>query len=257
MTVSFLKRAVVVAIPLSVAVGICLHRGCGATGPRVPPADANVTVGPRNSTRNYDLAHDFIRWFESSYVDNMLEVNGRSTDVAESVERIGRDKTIDRYVAIRRMELDYAVNHPGDKPVPETHLDEITERKYRHVVSNTGSSKKWINYNDEKLRQGVMAAYRQEVLAWIPFYRRLLSGPTPSDETDFRGLIKRRFTREEYEKTVEQSLRGTVTFYASLKKGVAWYAPWSPWVKSSLDSACKKDVAIWRATVDEIYGRKR
>jgi len=195
----------------------------------------------------------FIRWFESRYVGDMQRVAGMSTDVADSIQRIGLEKTIARYVANRRAELDYAVAHRDPGTVPQFELDRIARGKYEGVIANVSTSGKWIDYGNKHVVAGIKRAYKQKARVWIPFYRRLLSAPGSAVDRDFRALIRRALTRREYEKTVEASLRATKVFYASLKKGVVWYAPWAPLIRRSLDSALAKDRAIWLATVPEIY----
>lgn len=243
---------------------VLLAAGCAAPHPRceneLPKAPTTTTL-PRPmadealADARYALAIEFIRWFESRYIDAMQRVGGMSTDVADTVKQIGMEKTVARYAANRRAELDYAMAHRGPGPIPQSDLDRITRDKYEGVIANVTSSGKWIDYGNPEVTAGIRCAYEQKALAWIPFYRHLLCASVPARDDDFRALIRKAMARNEYEKTVEASLRGTEVFYASLRKGVTWYAPWAPMIKHSLDSAMEKDRALWRATVSEIYGQ--
>jgi len=221
-----------------------------------PPPDAKAAADKRNRTRNYELADEFIRWFELQYIKNMQHVTGMSTDVFDSVKAVGLDQTVERYAALRREVLDYAMAHQADQTIPQHDLDEIALRQYQHVLANVRSSSKWIDYERDELKQGVVESNRQAGRVWVSFYRKLLSAPAPSGKMDFRERIRTAMSREAYAKTVEENLPSTAGFYAALKKGVTWYAPWAPVVKRALDSSSAKDRDVWRATVDQIYGAK-
>jgi hypothetical protein len=234
----------------------------GQKTPNPPPSSqsasqAQPSVVQQNPTANRKLVDDFIRWFELQYVKGMQDVDGSSTDVTDMVKEFGLDATVQRFVERRRLNFDYVVNHLRDETIPESELDRIARIQYELVVMNARRSKKWIDFGKTKLKEGIVESYRQKARIWLPFYRKLLLAPTPSGNVAFKDHIKANVTREEYAKMMEQLSSGTATFYSSLKAGVAWYAPWSHWVKSMLNKSCQKDVALSKATVDEIYGQPR
>ncbi len=251
-----MRKAVAVLICLGAVCAIYVHATRDPANPPPPPPDAKAAAEKHNRTRNYDLADEFIRWFELQYIKNMQHVAGMSTDVFDSVKALGLDETVERYAALRREILDYAMAHQADETIAQDDLDKIALRQYQHVLANVRSSSKWIDYKRDELKQGVIESQRQAGRVWLPFYRKLLSAPAPSGKMDFRERIRTAMPREAYAKTVEASLPSTAAFYAALKKGVTWYAPWAPMVKRTLDSSYAKDRDVWRATVDQIYGAK-
>lgn len=214
----------------------------------VPPAETN------DKYRNYELSLDFIRWIELSYIYATQRVDGFDTDIADSVKELGLEKTIDRYSELRRIDLDYAMEHPDDEEVPQAVLDEIAGKKVGHVLANVRSSNKWIDYENPKLRKSMTKSFSDVTVFWIPFYRRLLSTPIPSGKADFMDLMRAAFSQQEYESVVEKSTRGTINFYVALKMGVAWYRPL---VRRVVSSTQKKEVAMWKATAEQIYAGKQ
>ncbi len=248
------RKIVLLLVCVGAGLGVYVYQRSDVEAFPEPESDPNAAVPPIDRTRNYQLADAFIRWYESHYVAEMQELDGTETDIGESVKAIGADETAKRYARLRRTDLDYAMKHPDATPVPEPDLEEIARAKHQHVLANTRSSRRWIDYKNKKLEAGIVASYKKESRAWVAFYRRLLSAPTPPETADFKEHIRSNLPRAEYAQTVEQSLVGTAEFYGSLKHGVAWYAPWAPWVKKTLDQACERDSELWRQTVDDIYG---
>ena len=241
---------------MGVIAGVRLGYGCcfDDLPKSVPHAGSD---GPRfDRTANYKLVDAFIRWYELQYISGMQRVGGMTTDVADIVAEVGVEETANRYAALRRIVLDYAMTHPTGDAIPEGDLDDIGQRQYEHVLVNVRSSSKWIKYKDEKLRQGVIDSYKGVAPVWVGFCRKLLAAPTPPEGTDFREHIRSVLSRADYATTVEQMSVGTDAFYAALKKGVTWYAPWAPLTKSMLDKSCAKDKALCQATIDQIYEKK-
>ncbi len=232
-----------------------------------PDPDAEASTGPRPEKNGepaetaktaagdpVELVDDFIRWFESQYTEHMLVVDGKDTDVKESIDAIGLDKTIDRYAAIRRVVLDYARRHPDRKEFPDSDLRKLAAKQYELVVANVRGSGEWIKYEAKATREGIIDSYAQGAKAWIPFYQRLLAAAREGAYRDVRELIRKTLSRDEYQALIDANDRGSEVFYAALKKGIPWYAVWKPWVTSALDKSLAKDKEICRATVERIYG---
>lgn len=206
---------------------------------------------------NRHLVEDFIRWFELQFVKGMQDVEGSSSDVTDMVNELGLDATVQLFVDRRNLNFDYVVNHLREETVPDREIDRIAHSQYELVVKNARRSKKWIDFDKPALKEGVVESYRHKARIWMPFYRKLLLAPTPSSGVGFKDHIRANVTREEYARMMEELSTGTTTFYSSMKAGVAWYAPWSPWVKSMLSKSARKDVALSKATVDEICGQPK
>ena len=242
------------AVGVGVIVGVRLaYEWCGDDLPKSVP-DTAADAPKFDRTANYKLAEAFIRWYELQYISQMQSVGGMSTDVADIVAEVGVDETVNRYAAIRGVVLDYAMTHPMDEAIPEADLEAIGRRQYEHVLASVRSSGKWIKYKDEKLKRGVIDSYKGIAPVWVGFYRKLLAAPTPPEGTDFREHLRSVFSRAEYAEVIERAFVGTDAFYAALKKGVTWYAPWAPLTKSMLSKSCVKDRDLCEATIEQIYG---
>jgi hypothetical protein len=252
---SFLKTTLAVGVILGVAGGPDLGPEPIPGRPEQPTTAPSQADASADRTLNYKLAKDFLIWLDTRYVRNMLTVNGRTTDINDSLKVIGFDATVKRLNALRCVDLDYAMEHPDQQGVPDRHLVRIASTKYELVVANTWSSKKWIDFRDAALRKGVIAFYAREARVTVPFYRKLLTTPIPPETTEFRDLIRAAVSREEYERLVRKIGSGNADFYTALKEGVTWYAPWSPAVKRALDRMSRKSRALWVATPDLIYER--
>lgn len=250
------KRNRVILTVMLCLISSCRPQVATSAGPsKANPAASNPVAAAeeKQPPSNYQLALDFIHWIETRYVATMKVVDGRSTDVTDLVKELGEAKTVERYGEIRRLQLDYAKAHPQGEPSLED-LTKIAEASLKHVLANTRTSRKWIDYDSAKLRRGVIDAYKKEAAVWIVFYRKLLAASPPAD-ADSKTLIRSALSRDEYERAVRQVLAGTKLFYASLKNGVAWYAPWGPWVRGAIDSSYQKDEAMWLETIEAIYGK--
>ncbi len=235
---------------------ICLSRAAAQEAKPTTPS-SRPTSRTTDLERAKALAVDFIRWFELQYINNMQKVDGRDTDVADLLKEMSKEKVIDRYTSLRREDMDLALKYPKAGSVPKHALDAMLRRKLQKVLGSIRSSKEWIDYDEKDLKSGIIEAYRIESRVWLPFYRKLVLSPLPADVQDFRALIRHHYSREQYAKLIEQTLAGARRFYSSLKEGVAWYAPWGPWVRGSIDEALKKDIEIWRKTADRIYNEKK
>ncbi|MBN1343118.1 MAG: hypothetical protein JXQ73_10585 [Phycisphaerae bacterium] len=237
------------------ACGLALWQAAqlGRDGPSAVSLTAVATAATPDDDLNYQLARDFISWIEARYVDNMQRVNGQDTTVAHCVKAIGVAKAVQRYAAVRQVDLDYALKYPDDDPIPESHLSEIAAAKYQLVAANTSFGKQWIDFRAEPLKDGVVEVYRREAKAWVSFYRKLLATPVPPETTDFRILIRASHTREEYERFVSTIAGGLGQFYGALKKGVTWYAPWAPLVNRTIDATHRKSHGLWLETPELIY----
>ncbi len=209
------------------------------------------TTGP---AANRALAEEFIKWFELQYVNGMQKVGGGDTDVTDLIKEEGIEKTVERYAALRRVALDFAMNWPRNRAIPDADLNRIAQRQYEHVVSDARRSKKWLSYDNAKLKEGVIQSYKEAAVYWIPFYQKLLDAPTTSSApADIEARVRQAVSRQEYRKMIDGISAANRTFYKGMKHGSSWYKPWSPWVRSSLDDACRMDIALCEATVKQIY----
>jgi len=242
---------------MKVVVVLCLVFGTGVSSSPSVPRFATTRAVPQSQPVNYRLAEEFITWYERQYIHRMRYVDGWSTDVEDLIREMGLTRTAERYAALRKVNLEYALKHPSGTAIPDDALERIGQRQYEHVLANTRSSKKWIDYGNPKVRRGIVDSYKQAALAWIPFYRKLLSAPAASPAVELQEQIKSLLSREEYSRLVDDTNQATMVFHAALKEGVAWYAPWAPWVKGMIEKACRQDLAACRATVDEIYGKRK
>jgi hypothetical protein len=218
----------------------------------VPAPPPRQMAASQTQPDNHRLVDDFIRWYEREYIRGMRTVGGSATDVEDLVREIGLEEAVERYAALRRVNLDYAVKHPGTKDIPDGDLERIGQAQYEHVLANARTSLKWIDYKAPKVKRGIVESYRQGALVWIPFYQKLLAAPASSEGADFKARIRVVVSRDEYARMVDQTAPATVLFHAALKEGVSWYA--ALWVRGMIDKACRQDIAVCRATVDEIYG---
>jgi len=205
-------------------------------------------------TTNYRLVEDFIRWYETNYIQNMRRVGWMPTDIADLVKEIGLERAVERYSTMLRMYLDYAMMYPDRDVIPEADLERICQSQYEYVLTIIRSTKRWVDVNNENVKKGIIEAYGIGARVMVPFFQKLLSSPTPPGNADFKDLIRSAFTREEYASVVGSTTRASQLFHDSLKEGVTRYAPWAPWVKGMLDSACRQDNAVTRSTVEQIYG---
>jgi hypothetical protein len=218
--------------------------------PRIPAA-------ARNRSTNLRLADDFIKWYQAQYVNSMRRVGGMSTDIDDLVQDLGYQQAVERYSRTFRIVLDYAMMHPDQAAVPDADLEEMAQTQREMVMSNFRSSRRWVDHQNEKTQQGILNAYKQGDLALIPFFQRLLATPTPPEDPDFKELIRTALSRREYAEVTAQTAQAAAVFYAALKEGVTWYAPWAPWVKGMLDKGLEQDNGVGRMTVDSIYGQDR
>jgi hypothetical protein len=199
------------------------------------------------------LAREFIRWYELQFITRMRRVGSFSTDVQDLVNEMGLAKTLDRYVALREINLEYALQHPDCRNIPEDDLEKLAQRQFEHIMSSTRSSRRWIDYGNPKLRKGGIDPMKQTSLAWIPFYQKLLSAPAP-DGGELKARIRAHVSRDEYTRAMERVTKAKAAWHAAMKEGIAWYASWMPWAKDMSDRVGKQDIAGCWATVDDIYG---
>jgi len=223
------------------------------------PAALSPDLSGIRSTRevavlNERLADDFILWFEVRYVQGMERVGGLPTDIYETIQQHGLQTAVERYAAIHRIALDYAIEHPKDAPIPQEDLEGIATAQYKLVASYANSSKRWIDYENENLKRGVVDAYMVAASKLVPFYRKLLRTPVLSGQVDPQTHIRSAVSREEYQQMLTETSTPIANFYEALKLGVAPYAPWAPFVKGMLKLAQQKDLSVCMATVGELFG---
>ncbi len=253
-----LKRRAKVAwaIVIVTAIGslyFTVVRGRNDIFPTTPPPTSKAKVHSPPDQASLALVNEFIRWYELQFVRRMRWVGSFSTDVNALVNEIGLEKTLDRYVALREINLEYALQHPDCRTIPEDDLERLAHLQLEHIMSNTRTSRTWIDYSDPKLREGVIESLKETSLAWIPFYQKLLSGPAPSGG-ELKANIRARVLRHEYVDTMERVIRTKAALHKSMKEGIVWYASWFFWARNMADRVGKQDIAACWATVDDIYG---
>jgi hypothetical protein len=221
--------------------------------PTAPPPGSKVRTQNPAEQASLALVNEFIRWYEGQFVKRMRRVGSFSTDVNDLVNEIGLERVLDRYVALREVNLEYALLHPDSRTIPDDDLERLAHLQLEHILSNARTSRMWIDYSNPKLREGVIESLKETSLAWIPFYQKLLSGPAPSGG-DLKAKIRARISRDEYVQTMERVVRTKASLHASMKEGIAWYASWLSWARTMADRVGKQDIASCWATVDDIYG---
>ncbi len=244
------------AIVLVAAVGaICVTivRNRYQTFPTPPTSGSMAALQTQPAQLSLALVNEFIRWYELQFVRRMRWVGNFSTDVNDLVNEMGLEKVLDRYVALREVNLEYAVQHPNCRTIPEDDLQRLAHLQLDHILSNARSSKMWIDYSNPKLREGAIESLKETSLAWIPFYQKLLSQPAPSGG-ELTENIRACISREEYVQTMERVVLTKASLHKSMKLGIAWYASWLSWARTMADKAGKQDIASCWATVDDIYG---
>jgi hypothetical protein len=242
--------AAAIAVLVAIVAWRASRRSDGVRPDPAPPA--GQTAASQTQPGSHKLVDDFIRWYELQYIKGMRSVGGSATDIEDLVRESGLEETVERYAALRRVNLNYAVKHPDIKDIPNADLEQIGQAQYQHVLANARTSLKWIDYKAPKVKKGIVESYKQGALVWIPFYQKLFAAPPPSRGTEIKAQIRAAVSREEYARMVDQTSASTIAFHAALKEGVPWYA--ALWVKGMIDKACKQDIAVCRATVDRIYG---
>jgi hypothetical protein len=240
---------------LLLAVGICTLLTRKAAVPKRPFAPASAPVVQQDRSTNFKLTDDFIRWFELQYIKGMRQVDGSTTDCDDLIKEVGQEQTLERYADLRRVNLDYLREHPDCRTLPDADLEKIALAQYEHVVKNVRASGKWLDYLKDKLRLGVIESYKIAARAWIPLYQKLLNAPPPAPNTDLTTFIRTSLTKEEYLHAMDGEVQSTTVFHAALKEGLSWYAPWAPWVKGMIEKSCRQNIAVIRATTEQIYGK--
>jgi hypothetical protein len=220
------------------------------TGPVSEPKTGAQTQPAQTSLV---LVNGFIRWYELQFIKRMRHVGSFSTDVNDLVNEVGLEKTLDRYVALREVNLEYALQHPDCRTIPEDDLQRLAQKQFEHIMSNTRVSRMWIDYTNPKLIEGSIKSLKDTSLVWIPFYQKLLAGPSPSGG-ELEANMRARVSRNEYAKTMERVAQTKASLHESMKEGIAWYASWLSWSRTMADRAGKQDIAACRATVRDIYG---
>jgi hypothetical protein len=210
-------------------------------------------AAPLSQPTQTSLVHEFIRWYELQFITRMRRVGSFSTDVQDLVTEMGLEKTLDRYIALREVNLEYVLRHPDCRNIPDADLEDLARRQFEHIVSSTRSSRRWIDYSSPKVTSGAIEPMKQTSLAWIPFYQKLLSAPAP-DGRDFKERFKAHVSRDEYVQTMERVTRAKAAWHAAVKEGIVWYASWLSWARTMADNVGKQDIAGCWATVDDIYG---
>ncbi|MBN1343606.1 MAG: hypothetical protein JXQ73_13040 [Phycisphaerae bacterium] len=221
--------------------------------PTTPPSSSKANPQSQPARTSLTVVNEFIRWYELQFVQRMRWVGSFSTDVNELVNELGLEKTLDRYVALREVNLEYALGHPNCRTIPAEDLERLARLQLEHILSNTRRSRTWIDYSSPKLREGAIESLKDTSLAWIPFYQKLLAGPPPSGG-DLKANIRARVSRDEYVQTMERVTRTKASLHASMKDGIVWYASWLSWARTMVDKVGKQDLAACWATVDDIYG---
>ncbi len=210
-------------------------------------------TGPQSQSAQTPLVHEFIRWYEFQFVSRMRRVGGFSTDVQDLVNEMGLDKTLDRYVALRQVNLNYVLQHPDCRTIPEEDLERLAREQFERIVSSARSSRRWIDYNSPKVKQAGIEPLKQMALAWIPFYQKLLSTPASPGGT-LQERMRAHVSRDEYVQTIERVTRAKAAWHAAVKQGIVWYASWVSWATTMSDNVSRQDIAGCWATVDDIYG---
>jgi len=198
------------------------------------------------------LVHEFVRWYESQFVNRMRRVGRFSTDVQDLVKEMGPEKTLDRYVALRQVTLDYVLQHPNCRDIPDADLEQLARKQFEHIVSSARSSRRWIDYDSPKLKQAAIEPLKQTALAWIPFYQKLLAVPASPGAT-VPERIRACVSKDEYVQTMQRVTRAKAAWHAAVKQGIVWYASWVSWATNMADNVGKQDIAGCWATVNDIY----
>jgi hypothetical protein len=220
------------------------------------PSPIGSKAGPQSRPDRASLAREFIRWYELQFITRMRRVGGFSTDVQDLLNEMGPDKTLERYIALREVNLDYVLKHPDCRNIPDADLEELARRQIQIILSSTRSSRRWIDYDNPTLRKRGIEPMKQTSLAWIPFYQKLLAAPPP-DGRDFKSRFTAHVSRDEYVQTMERVTRAKAAWHAAMKEGIAWYASWLSWARTMSDRVSNQDIANTWATVDDLYGKPK
>jgi hypothetical protein len=240
-----------VLLIVGVGVVLCVAQWSRRIEPNLLVAPSRAPTSTHDRLINYRLSDEYLAWYQLLYI-NGARLAG-STDIDDLVKEIGFEQTVQRYLAPYRIVLDYAAAHPDLRVIPPGDLERIAQLQYEHLLAIVRSSRRWIDYKDDNVRKGILASYAVADPALIRFFQKLLAAPASRGRPEFKTLISTTLTRQEYADVMEQTDQSTRMFYAALKQGVTWYAPWAPFVKFVLERSCLQDIAAHKRTVDEIY----
>ena len=208
----------------------------------------------RNAAENY--LYDFMRGDKTrtGYIDFMAK---NSDEIRKNIKLAGREEIIGGYAQFHKMCLDVAVLHLFQK-VEDKDVDELAERLRQH--QKTLAKETYIDYESKKVKEGYLPLARNR----IEFFKQVIEYNINFPSGDFKDLIRKTFSKEEFEKSLKEYQEARVTLYEGFAESLRGYQDpknkvWAWFVRvfgpGIANKTMKKSDEINWKELERVYGK--